>query len=222
MYAKVRLHALACTMLTLAIFGASGRTGWRVCEYARDAGYALRILARNPTRLGAAHAGADVITGDVLDAEAVGAVVQGADAIISALGADDFRSPGDVLSSGMANIVAAAKRHDVSRILAVAGGGILDAAEGGLRSERPGFPAAFAAMTLQHQGTWRALRESGLAWTLACTPDLTEDVRTGIFRAVANAMPDNGRRIARDELAHWLVAQIECTTFVNMRVGLAT
>ncbi len=209
-------------MLTLAIFGASGRTGWRVCEHARTAGYTLRILARNPARLGAAHAGAHVATGDVLDADTVSAVVHGADAIISTLGADDFRSPGEVLSSGMANIVAAAKRHGVSRILAVAGGGVLDAADGRLRSEGPGFPAAFASITLQHQGTWRALRESGLAWTLACTPDLTEDVRTGIFRIAVNAMPENGRRIARDELAHWLVAQIDRTTFVNVRVGLAT
>ncbi len=209
-------------MPTLAVFGASGRTGWRVCEHARAAGYTLRILARNPTRLGEAHAGACVTTGDVLDAATVSAVVHGADAIISTLGADDFRSPGDVLSRGMANIVAAAQRHSVQRILAVAGGGVLDAAEGGLRSERPTFPAAFAIITRQHQGTWHALRESGLAWTLACTPDLTEDMRTGIFRAVANVMPDNGRRIARDELAHWLVAQIDRTTFVNTRVGLAT
>lgn len=222
MYAKVQPHALACTMLTLAVFGATGRTGWRVCEHARTAGYTLRILARNPARLGVAHVGAHVTTGDVLDAEVVSAVVHGADAIISTLGADDFRSPGDVLSRGMDHIVAAAKRHGVSRILAVAGGGVLDAAGGGLRSERPGFPAAFATVTLQHQGTWRALRESGLAWTLACTPDLTEDVRTGIFRELANEMPENGRRIARDELAHWLVTQIDRTTFVNTRVGLAT
>ena len=212
---------LISVMATLAVFGASGRTGSRVCEHARAAGFALRVLARDPSKLGEAQHGAQVITGDVLNTAAVDALVHGVDAVISALGADDFRAPGNTLSQGMLNIVAAAQTHGVRRVLAVAGSGVLDAPGGGLRSEQPGFPAAFASISQQHLGTWRALRDSGLDWTLACAPDLTDDVRTGDFRALADVMPTDGQRIARDDVAFWLVAQIGRPEFFGKRVGLA-
>ena len=209
-------------MTIVAVLGATGRTGWRVCEHAHAAGHSLRVMARDPARLGAAHRDAYVISGDVLNTAAVDALILGADAIISALGADDFKTPGSTLSQGMLNIVAAAQTHGVRRILAVAGGGVLDAPNGGLRSEQPGFPTVFAAITRQHQGTWRALRESGLDWTLACAPDLTETPRTGQIRAAMDVMPIDGQSISRDDLAFWLVDQIGRPEFVGRRVGLAT
>ena len=209
-------------MSTIAVVGATGRTGWRVCEHARAANHTIRVLVRDVSKLGAAHTDAQVVTGDVLDAAAVNELVQGADAIISALGADDFKAPGTILSQGMLHIVSAAQTHGVRRILAVAGGGVLDSPNGGLRSEQPGFPAVFATISAQHRGTWKALRESGLDWTLACTPDLTEEPRTGVFRTEADVMPVAGARIPRDDLAKWLVDQIERTEFVGKRVGLAT
>lgn len=213
-------------MPILAVFGATGRTGWRVCHHARAAGYSLRLLVRDPVRLSGDRAdtyvGAHVITGDVLDADAVSATVQGADAIISALGADDFRSPGATLAQGMMNIVNGATQHGVRRILAVAGSGVLDSPQGGLRSEQPGFPAEFAAMTTAHRGTWHALRDSPLDWTLACTPDLTEGPGDGHVRAIANLLPANGTQIPRDDLAQWMVGQIAKPDYVGTRVGLAT
>ncbi len=216
------MATLHLVMAIVAVFGATGRAGLRVCEHARAAGHALRVLVRDPSKLGSAHADAQVITGDVLNTAAVDALVAGADAIISALGADDFKAPGNTLSQGMLNIVAAAQTHGVRRVLAVAGGGVLDAPGGGVQSEQPGFPAVFSSITKQHHGTWRALRESGLDWTLACTPDLTEGEGTGEFRAEADVMPAGGESIARDDVARWLVDQIARTEFVGKRVGLAT
>ena len=212
-------------MTTIAVFGATGRTGWRICHQAREAGHSLSLLVRDRTRMNGEHADvyvdARVMTGDVLSSADVNATVAGADAIISALGSDDFRAPGETLSQGMVNIVAAAKKHGVRRIIAIAGGGVLDSPNGGLRSEQPGYPAVFAAVTLAHQGTWRALRESGLDWTLVCTPDLTEAARTGQFRVLADLMPVGGKQISRDDLAYWMIEQLDRSEFVRKRVGAA-
>lgn len=217
------------TSRTIAVFGATGRTGRYICQHARAAGHALSMLVRNPARLTGeavgtfadAFATARVVTGDVLNAADVDATVAGADAIISALGSDDFRAPGDTLAHGMRNIVAAAERHGVRRVIAIAGGGVLDSPNGGLRSEQPGYPAVFAAVTLAHQGTWRALRESGLDWTLVCTPDLTEAPRTGQFRVLADLMPVGGKQISRDDLAFWMIEQLDRPEFAGKRVGAA-
>ena len=210
---------------TIAVFGATGRTGWRICEHAGAAGHSLSLLVRDTTRLGGDHAhafsDARITTGDVLNADHVDATIVGVDAIISALGSDDFRAPGETLSQGMLNIVAAAKRHGVRRVIAIAGGGVLDSPNGGLRSEQPGYPAVFAAVTLAHQGTWRALRDSGLDWTLVCTPDLTEAPRTGQFRVLADLMPVGGKHISRDDLAYWMIEQLDRPEFIGRRVGAA-
>lgn len=163
-----------------------------------------------------------VTTGNVLVESDVDATVAGTTAIISALGTDDFRNPGNLLSQGMLNIVAAAKRHGVRRIIALGGGGALDSPNGGLRSEQPDFPKVFAQITLQHQGTWRALRESGLDWTFVCTPDLTDAPGTGNIRALADMMPENGRSISRDDVARFMVEQLDSTEFIGRRVGLCT
>ena len=211
---------------TIAVFGATGRTGWRVCNHARAADYSLSLLVRDAARLSGDHAAAyrdaRVTTGNVLNAADVDATVAGADAIISALASDDFRAPGEVLAQGMLNIVAAAKHNGVRRIIAMAGGGVLDSPAGGLRSEQPGYPAIFAAVTLAHQGTWRALRDSGLDWTLVCTPDLTDAPRTGNFRVLADLMPEGGRQISRDDLAYWMIGQLGLSEFIGKRVGAAT
>lgn len=214
---------------TIAVFGATGRTGRRICQHARAAGHSLSLLVRNRARLTGDVAGpfadafvdARVVTGDVLNLRDVEATVVGCDAIISALGSDDFRAPGDTLAVGMRNIVSAAQTHGVRRIIAIAGGGVLDSPNGGLRSEQPGYPAVFAAVTLAHQGTWRALRESGLDWTLVCTPDLTEAPRTGQFRVLADLMPVGGKQISRDDLGAWMIEQLDRSEFVGKRVGAA-
>src|SRR5258708_31546872 len=79
--------------MRLAIFGATGRIGGHLLNWAVDAGHDVHVLARSPQALRPRH-GLTVTGGDVLDPAAVAAVISEADAVLSAVGPkirDNFR-----------------------------------------------------------------------------------------------------------------------------------
>jgi uncharacterized protein len=207
---------------TIALFGATGRVGTRVREYALEAGDVVRALVRDPGRVPTRHDGRLHVTqGDALDERAVDEVVRGADAIISALAAPSLEAPGDFLFQAMTRVVAAARARGVRRVLAVANSGVLDARAGELRMDAPGFLPLYRPMAEAHAGTWRALRESGLDWTLVCPPDLVPGERTERFRAEADRLPAGGRSISVEDTAAFLLEQIARPEYVRRRVGIA-
>ena len=206
----------------LAVLGATGRTGRRVVEYALADGHAVHALARDPAALDAlAHPRLTVHTGDATHAAAVDALVAECEAVVSALGGGTTAAPGTARSEGARYAAAAMQRHGLTRFVGVAGGGILDLPGVGLRNERPGYPEAFRLVTREHLATWMALRETGLAWTLACTGDIVPGERTGVYRVLPDLMPEGGRRIAVENLADFLLRELIETRFPARRVGVA-
>jgi len=213
---------------TLAVLGATGRTGRRVVEYALADGHAVRALARDPAALAdLAHPHLTVLQGDARDAAAVAALLAGTDAAISAVGGGTTADPGTTRSDAMRHVAAAfaAQGAPNGRVLFVAGGGILDAPPGaavpGLRHDQPGFPAVFRQVSAEHRRAWEAVRDTALAWTAVCTGDIVPGERTGAYRHLADVMPEEGRRISVEDLADFLLAELRAGRYVRRRVGLA-
>lgn len=211
----------------LAVLGATGRTGRRVVEYALAAGHAVRALARVPAALAdladLARPGLTVVQGDATDPAALARLLDGADAVVSALGGGTTADPGTTRSAGVRAVAAAlaARGTPGARVLVVAGGGILDAPGGGLRQDQPGFPAVFRAVSAEHRRAWDAVRDTGLAWTMVCTGDIVPGERTGRYRHLPDVMPEGGRRISVEDLADFLLAELVADRYVRRRVGLA-
>lgn len=204
----------------MALFGATGRTGGLLLAGALARGHTVRALARQPDRL-AGVLGISVVEGDVLDPIAVAATVSGADAVVMALGSAGLGAPGEAIGRGTTHVADACVRYGVSRVVALAGGGILDAPEGGLRRDRVGYPAVFLPVSAQHHQAWQALRTLGLDYTMVCTPDLTDTPPTGRYRLVERLMPEGGKRISRGDVAAVMLEAVEQQRWVRERVGLA-
>jgi len=209
--------------MRLTIFGATGRTGRHLVDYALEAGHGVRAFVRDPAKLALEHPQLELFQGDVLDAIGVERAVTGSEAVLSALGADDFKHPGLILEQAMYNITRAMHLHEVPRVLAIAGAGILDSPAGGLRNERPGFPEVFRAITRAHMGTWQAMRESDRQWTLVCTPDLVEGPRgSAPVLEAADLLPQGSNRIAVGDVASWMLQEMTACKYVRCRVGLCS
>lgn len=209
------------TRPTIALFGATGRTGRRVLRLAIAQGYPVRALVRSPGKL-PQQPGLTILTGDVLDAAAVDRCVAGADAVISCLGNASITAPGLALSQGTRHIVDAMRAHGVSRVLNVAGGGILNAPDdSGLRSEMPTFPAIFKLTSAQHLAAWQVLHDSGLEWTTVATPDIPDADASGTARVLVNYMPPGGKTVSTGDIAEFLIRELTERRFVRQRVGLA-
>lgn len=212
----------------LAVLGATGRTGRRVVEYALAAGHTVRALARHPAALDAlAHPRLTIVPGDATDPAAVARLLDGAESVISALGGGTTADPGTTRSVGVRTVAEqlAARGTPGARVLAVAGGGILDAQAGdpggALRQDQPGFPAVFRLVSEEHRRAWEAVRDTELAWTMVCTGDIVPGARTGRYRHCADLMPEGGRRITVEDLADFLLVELGAGRYVRRRVGLA-
>lgn len=204
--------------MKLALFGATGRVGNRVLEYALAEGHTVRALVRDANRL-AARPGLEIVQGDVLDAATVARVIAGVDAVLSGLGGAGVADPGEAQSQGMRNIVAGMRQHGVRRVLGVAGGGILDSVNGGLRHDQPGFPAVFRNVSDRHKEAWHAMRDSGLDWTMVATGDIVPGERTGVYRTLEDFLPDGARRISVEDVADLLLRALRDGTHQQKRVG---
>jgi putative NADH-flavin reductase len=156
----------------------------------------------------------------VRDRLAVEACVAGAEVIISALGTRRGQEPYTVLAEGMATLAAAAQRCGVPRILAVASAGLLDAPEGGLRRDAPGYPLAFRASSAQHLAAFETLKASGLAWALFCPPELVEGDPPQPLQVAVDVLPAGPKRVSMPALAALMLDEVAHPRYTGLRVGM--
>ncbi len=202
---------------TIALFGATGKTGRHVLAQALEAGHTVRALARRPESLEVAHDRLTVIAGDVLDATAVRETVRGADVVVSVFG-QVKGSPATLQTDGTQNIVDAMRAEGIRRIISLSGGGL--PAEGHDQPKTPDTIIKWLLKRLSPQVLADAeshlavLRASGLDWTVARGPRLTDAPATGTYR-VGWVGVNASTQIARADLATFILTQLDDTTFVH-------
>lgn len=195
------------------LVGATGRTGQWILKAALAHGFEVTALVRNAKgRELPSHPSLRVINGDLFAIEDLAGVLEGHEAVLSALSSD-------VVEAGTKKLIAAAERAGVRRFLGVAGGGILQLDETHLRRERPGYPALFLKSSEGHLAAWQALEKSSLLWTLVCTPDLVNAPATGLAKHREDYMPEGGRSVPCGDVAEFMMAELEASRFSCKRIG---
>ena len=204
-------------MQTIAVFGATGKTGRRVLERALAAGYPVRALVRSPERLARSHPALTVVQGDVLDPSAVDRTIAGADVVLALFG-QVKGSPTTLQADGTRNIVRSMQRHGVRRIVTLSGGGLRDEA-----NDRPKaadhvirflLKALSGDVLADAEAHLAVLRSSGLDWTVVRGPRLSEAPGRGTYR-VGSVGVGTGTKISRDDLADFILTQVDDRTHVN-------
>ena len=104
--------------MKLAIFGASGATGRHLLQLALDAGHTVTVLLRSADSLSIRHPALTRIVGQLDQPATVESVVQGADAVISVLGARKGGAQ-TICSDAMRSIVPAMHAVGVHRLIAL-------------------------------------------------------------------------------------------------------
>src|SRR5690242_11462741 len=107
--------------MKIAIFGASGATGLLLTKRSLYAGHQVTALLRNPQTF-TLRAAVHVVEGSVFDPAVVEQTLEGADVVLSALGANTLRKE-DVLERAVPVIVAAMQKKGVRRIIVLGSAG---------------------------------------------------------------------------------------------------
>ncbi|GAA2299813.1 SDR family oxidoreductase [Nonomuraea roseoviolacea subsp. roseoviolacea] len=187
------------------MFGATGRTGWRVVGQALHAGHEVTAVVRDPAALERHNLGGPrltVVRADVMDPAAIRPAVAGHDAVVSAIGPRGS-GPTTVCADSIASIMEAMAAEGVRRLVAVSASGFVREGDGPLTRlvAKPILNRvlrhAFADMRRMED----LVRASGLDWTIVRPPQLTEGPRTGSYRSAIDRNVRGGVRVSRADLA---------------------
>ncbi|WP_239618649.1 NAD(P)-dependent oxidoreductase [Cohnella mopanensis] len=205
--------------MKLLILGATGRVGKEITASALADGHLVTVLVRQPDNLDIDSANLTILQGDACAEQDVHKAVQGADAIISALGTDG----GSVLTVNMRFMLDAMKQHGIKRIITIGTAGILDSSEhpGLLRFEAPDSRRSSTRAAEEHRKAWELLAGSGLDWTIVCPTYLPLGDRTGVYRYQQDRLPEGGMSISVADTADFAYRQLLDDAQVGKRVGIA-
>ena len=199
----------------IALFGASGQTGQHFLKMALEAGYEIKALVRTPEKITQSNSKLEIIKGDVLNIYDVKQVIVGTDIVVSLFG-HVKGSPEWLQTNGTKNIVEAMKENNVKRIISLSGGGLPfpekdkpKFADKIIRTIMKVFVPKILNDAIKHH---KVLRDSGLDWTIARGPRLTNEKGTCNYR-IGWVGVNASTKISRSDLAHFILTQVENEKF---------
>jgi putative NADH-flavin reductase len=216
--------------MNIAIFGASGATGTLLTQRCLAAGHHVSALVRTPERF-TLRDQIHVIQGSPFEISSVRQTIEGADAVLSALGAKSLKKE-DVLERAVPQIIAAmeetlSQAKPVRRIIVLGSGGALSSS----LDKQPVWRRwivqnivynTFLKWPVASQiSQWNNLSRSKLDWTMVMPPMLTNAPARGIYRIDGDALPRNGSRISRADVADFMMQQIDNPQWIKKGVYIS-
>jgi len=185
--------------MNLVVLGATGRTGRLVVEQALAAGHTVTALVRSPEKLTTSSPNLRVVTGEATDRAAVSRALEGADAVISALGGN-----GSVIADSTSAIVAAARQAGVSRIVVLSSWLVERDRMHGLTRALTGL--TMGTMIKDKNAGEQVLRQSDLDWTIAYASPLSDGPAGGSVVVLPEGARRNlSQKISRADVAAWML-----------------
>jgi len=211
--------------MNVAIFGASGRTGQLLTSRCLAEQYQVAALVRSPATF-PFRARVRIVPGDAFNASAIRQTMQGADVVLSALGARSWRRE-DVLERAVPLIVTAMQQAGVRRIIALGSAGALPDS----LDKQPAWQRWFVQKIVYNtflkwpvesqRAQWKLLAASGLDFTMVMPPMLLDAPARGNLRIDGAALPRGASRISREDVADFMMDQIASPDWVGKGVYIA-
>ena len=190
--------------MKIAVIGANGRTGRIVVRDALAAGHRVIAVARNAELLEPDDDNLTNARADVRDPDALTPALDGAEAVISALGVGTSRAPTDVYSTGVRNTLGAMKSIGATKLA------VISAVPAGPWTEQPILQRRIALPLLQRifGATYDDMRRmeailretTEVDWISLRPPRLVNKRPKGAYRIDTRPLA-KARAITHDDLA---------------------
>lgn len=165
------------------MFGATGRVGSSLLQYALADKHQVSAFVRDKTKIKLLDPALSVFEGDIYRPESVSEIVgQGFEAIFNVIGTDPLK-PSTVVTDSARSIVGAMEQAGVSRYLAITGTAQMPTANiGGRLSDWILRRTPVGNAATDHDGAFEIVKVSKLDWTLAGCPYIKAGQHTGKYR----------------------------------------
>jgi len=209
--------------MKLTIFGATGATGTSLVQQALAADHEVTAVVRDPARMAIpAHQRLRTVTADVLDPAAISPAVDGADAVISAVGPGTGAST--LRQDSTRSIIQAMQKTGTRRLLIVSGSVVAD--EGESPFMRYLLKPLARRTFLRHvcadmRRAENEIHDSDLEWTIMRPPSLTGKPARGTYRTATDRNLPRGFSISRADLAACMLTLLNNPATVHRHVAIA-
>ncbi|HQT65675.1 MAG: flavin reductase [Acidocella sp. 20-57-95] len=200
--------------MKVLVLGATGGTGQLIVRDAMAKGHSVVALVRSKAR--ADLPGVDMIEGDARDEATLVRALNGCDAVVSTLGTGMGFRKVNLLTVATQALVTAMTRNGVRRLVCISALGVGDSrGHGGFVFDRLFQPLLLSRAYKDKNGQEAAIRASSLDWIVVRPAMLTDDPARGKVRAVTNLAGVNGGKIARADVARFVVEQLTADTWLR-------
>jgi putative NADH-flavin reductase len=211
--------------MRMTIFGATGGTGTQLVRQALEEGHDVTTVVRDPARLDVeAHERLRVLTAEVTDPAAIVPAVEGADAVLSALGPRG-RGSSTICADGVRSIIETMSKTGVRRLLVCSAAGPFPGPGDDVLTRYVVKPLILERF-LKHafEDTRRAeqeVRACDLDWTLVRPSRLTDGPPAGRYRTAIDTGLRRGWRISRADVAACMLTLITDDSVIRHHVSAA-
>lgn len=195
--------------MTIALLGATGRTGRPFLKTALAAGHHVRALTRSLPSLDIDDPKLEAVQGDATDAASVDALLEGADAVVCVLGHTKGGAK-DVLTCSLKHIVSAMQKRGIRRLIYLTGAGVRfpeDNPRIADRLVRGALKVAAPALLSDSVAACDVVKQSDVDWTIVRGPMLTEKPGTKNYR-VDYVGGSVGNKAARETVAFFILDEL--------------
>jgi putative NADH-flavin reductase len=207
--------------MKVLVIGAAGKSGEALVNEALAAGH--KVTAFVPGSSQYKKENVRVVAGDVMDVAAVDVAVAGQDAVIDALGGKTPWKVTTMETNAAHNIVDAMQRNGVRQLLKISVVGAGESVKkAGFFNEHVLMRTFLRGLLVDKAGMEAEIEGSNLKWTLVRPPMLTDREKTGIARVLSTEGGEKAHKIARADLAAFMVQQLESGRYLRQAVTVTT
>lgn len=203
--------------MKVALFGATGRVGKNILTLLLENNHEVTALVRTPEKL-QPHYNLTLIQGDARLFSDVEKTVEGAIAVISALGTDQKT----VLTEAIEHIISIMQKQSIKRVVTIGTAGILNSRvnKNLLRYESSESKRKSNIAAKEHHKVYEMLRETTLDWTIVCPTYLPTGVATKAYIIERDKLPVGATKSTTGDTALFTFKELIESKYIGYRVGI--
>lgn len=211
------------SILKIAVLGANGGIGNQVVLQALNAGYKVTAILRTPGNLQITHPDLQIVQGDVMAPGTLDEHLRNKDVVISAIGKNSLKKT-VLYSRGNKNLIDAMKRTGTNRAYFISASGLEINPTHSLLVRFATKLILQPLLRNMYADLWvmeKIIKQSNINWTIIRPPKLVDSPVTGSYRTAADCFLNNGLKISRADVAHFIVHNLVNKTSVKRVVEIA-
>jgi putative NADH-flavin reductase len=204
-------------IMRLFVLGANGGVGRQIIDQAIERGDQVTAFVRSPEKLGPQREGLTARRGDPRDAAELAEALPGHDAVLSMLGPPG-PGPTTIMRESARCTVAAMEALGMRRLLVVSAAVLFDGAGIIVGLMRRTLLRNVAQDSAEME---RIVMASGMDWTIARPPRLTNGPLTRRYKVEDGRMPRGKWIVSRADVADFLLDELHQGKHTHKIVGIA-